>query len=226
MSNRKFSFVENEFYHLYNRGNSKQKIFHDEEDYKRFIHLMHACNQTKNFKSDDLQKHQGLLNTSKNDSIVSIGAYCLMPNHFHILLAGVSEDGVSKFMQKLITAYVMYYNKKYKRTGSLFEGRFKAEYLNSDKYLKYIYSYIHLNPLKLIDKNWKTNGLMSKGKSWKFLRDYPYSSFFDYDNVKSRPESKILNRNKFPDYFPTAESFTEEIECWFNYRKSSPLGQT
>ena len=180
MPSRKISFAAGEYYHLYNRGNSKQQIFHDEEDHKRFIHLLFACNQAGNFKSDDLTSSQGLLSIHIKNPIVSIGAYCLMSNHFHLLIIGKEDSSISKFMQKLITAYVMYYNKKYKRTGSLFEGRFKSEHLNSDKYLKYIYSYIHLNPLKLVDKNWKTNGLISKNESWTFLNKYYYSSFLDY----------------------------------------------
>jgi putative transposase len=220
---RKISFAEGEFYHLYNRGNSKQQIFHDDEDYKRFAHLLFACNQLGNFKSDDLGKNQGLLSVSIADPIVSIGAYCLMPNHFHILITQNSKDSISKFMQKLITAYVMYYNKKYQRTGALFEGRFKSEHLNSDRYLKYIYSYIHLNPLKLIDKNWKISGLIDREKSWSYLEQYAYSSFIDFASTGSRLESKILNTKAFPDYFPNTKFFLTEIKNWFNYGEELAL---
>src|SRR3989338_7977757 len=138
MSNRKVSFAPFEFYHLYNRGNSKQKIFHDKEDYQRFVGLLYACNESENFKSDDLKAEQGLFHVVPSDPIVSIGAYCLMPNHFHILVTSSKEGAISKFMQKVSTAYVMYYNKKYGHTGGLFEGRFKSRHAGSDRYLKYI----------------------------------------------------------------------------------------
>lgn len=218
MSIRKVLFVSGEYYHLYNRGNSKQKIFHDEEDHKRFVGLLYVCNQKENFKSDDLKKDQGLLNIKVEDPIVAIGAYTLMPNHFHILITGLEDVSISKFMQKLTTAYVMYYNKKYKRTGSLFEGKFKSEYLGSDNYLKYIYSYIHLNPLKLIDKDWKEIGLMSKKNSWIFLKKYQHSSFLDYFEPKKRKESKVLNKILFPGYFSSRRVFIDDIKDWITYK--------
>ena len=139
MSIRKVSFSSGEYYHIYNRGNSKQKIFHDKEDYERFIGLLYACNQNANLRADDLKKDQGLFSIIRMGIIAGIGAYVLMPNHFHILITEVKEGGISKFLQKLTTAYVMYYNKKYKRTGSLFEGKFKAQHLSYDVYLKYIF---------------------------------------------------------------------------------------
>src|SRR3989344_1004827 len=150
MSIRKVPFVATEYYHLYNRGNSKQLIFRDSQDYWRFIVLLYTCNSQSNFRmslvNDSAEKDPYLWDRGKQ--LVSIGAYCLMPNHFHILIKEKGESGITKFMQKLSTAYVMYYNLKYKRSGALFEGKFKAEHLGTDRYLKYIFSYIHLNPIK------------------------------------------------------------------------------
>src|SRR3989344_754162 len=164
MSLRKTPFVSNEYYHLYNRGNSKQKIFHDTEDYRRFITLLYTCNSENNFRmflvENGFEKDPYLWQRGKN--LVSIGAYCLMPNHFHILVTEGEEGGISKFMQKLSTAYVMYYNQKYERTGGLFEGKFKSEHLDKDTYLKYIFSYIHLIPIKLLQKDWREVGIKNK----------------------------------------------------------------
>jgi putative transposase len=145
MSIRKVSFVPLEFYHIYNRGNSKQKIFHNKNDYEHFVGLLYVCNQKENFKMDNLRKGKNLFDLGKDTSIVDIGAYVLMPNHFHLLLTQRDGGDISKFMQKLSTAYVMYYNKKYNRTGSLFEGKFKSQNLESDRYLKYIFSRLFLN---------------------------------------------------------------------------------
>jgi len=176
--------VEGEYYHIYNRGNSKQRIFRDKSDYERFLGLLFACNSSENFKIDNLNKKESLLNYPRGKQIVYIGAYCLMPNHFHILITDAGEENVSKFMQKLITAYVMYFNKKYQRTGSLFEGKFKAEHAGSDRYLKYLFSYIHLNPIKLVEPKWKEKGIQNKSKVLKYLEEYQHSSCLEYLGIE------------------------------------------
>lgn len=216
MSLRHVSFVEHEYYHIYNRGNSKQKIFHDKEDGNRFVGLFYACNQKGNFKSDNLKKDEGLYNTLIQDQLVAIGAYCLMPNHFHILITQIEDGGISKFMQKVNTAYVMYYNKKYARTGSLFEGKFKAEHASTDRYLKYLFSYIHLNPVGLINSTWKEKRIQNKQTVLNYLNTYPYSSFLDYTNIK-RVQNKILDTKKFPNYFLNKKDFLNEIFDWLKY---------
>jgi len=212
---RKISFVSGEYYHIYNRGNSKQVIFRDKNDYARFLGLLFACNSSENFKIDNLNKKESLFNVSRGNQIVYIGAYCLMPNHFHLLLTNIEEGGISKFMQKLITAYVMYYNKKYNRTGSLFEGKFKAEHVNKDQYLKYLFSYIHLNPVKLIEPEWKEGGIQNKSKVKKFLEQYQYSSYLDFLGIE-RLEKIILDKKSFPNYFYSKKDFKEEIFEWIN----------
>lgn len=212
MSIRPVAFVSGEYYHIYNRGNSKQQIFHNKEDYNHFIKLLFICNSTKNFKLSFLSGD--IYEVKRGDQLVSIGAYCLMPNHFHILVTPIEEGSLSKFMLKLSTAYSVYYNKKYERTGSLFEGKFKSKYLDTDIYLKYVFSYIHLNPVKIIDSEWKEKGLKNKIKVLDFLGQYYYSSYLDYMGIL-RKENKILNRENFPDYFPTVKSFKREIFDWF-----------
>lgn len=216
MSIRKVSFVPSEYYHIYNRGNSKQTIFHDKKDYIHFLGLLYACNQKENLKIDNLQKGQDLFSIEKDSTLVDIGAYCLMSNHFHILITQTEDGSISKFMQKLSTAYVMYYNKKYKRTGGLFEGKFKSRHLDTDQYLKYAFSYLHLNPVKLIEKEWKTKGIKNKTAAFEHLKKYEYSSFLDYLGVE-RIQNKILNTKSFPKYFPNKESFVEEIFEWLSY---------
>lgn len=217
MSIRKQSFVEKEFYHIYNRGNSKQKIFHDAKDYEHFISLLYACNSKNNFKIQNLNKKESLYDFERGNLIVSIGSYCLMPNHFHLLITQTQDGDISKFMQKLSTAYVMYYNKKYKRTGSLFEGKFKSQHINNDKYLKYLFSYIHLNPIKLIDKLWKEKGITNKNRALDYLNSYQYSSFLDFLG-KERLQNKILNIEFFPNYFPQKSLFLKEIFEWLIFK--------
>lgn len=203
MANRIIPLVTGEYYHIYSRGNSKQVIFHDEQDHQYFIHLLSIVNNNKRVKSRNSKEA-----VSPEEIVVSIGSYCLMPNHFHILFRQEKDGGIALFMQKLLTGYVGYYNKKYKRTGGLFEGRFKSKYAGIDTYLKYLFSYIHLNPLKIIDKDWKTAKLHDK--HFEFLLKYPYSSFREY----FRGNFEIVNRGTFPDYFPDKEIFLKEITSW------------
>jgi REP element-mobilizing transposase RayT len=214
MGMRKVSFVPGEYYHIYNRGNSKQKIFNSKGDCERFLKLLYLANSPAPFHYFDIENPY---NIKRPDKFVSIGAYCLMPNHFHLLItpSKASEEGISKFMKKLGTAYSMYFNTRYERVGSLFEGKFKSEHLDSDRYLKYIFSYIHLNPLKIMDKDWRKNGILNTNKAWKFLSKYKYSSFQDYVDTE-RIEAKILDRNDFPDYFPSTKSFKSEILDWIS----------
>lgn len=214
---RKVSFAFGEYYHIYNRGNSKQKIFQDKNDYLHFMFLLSILNTDKNVELRNIKK-DNLLNIKKVQPIVSIGAYVLMPNHFHILITEKIDGGVSKFMQKLSTAYVMYYNKKHTRTGSLFEGKFKSEHLHTDNYLKYIFSYIHLNPIKLIQKDWKEKGISDKNRALEFLKTYNFSSYFEYIGV-NRKEVSIINIKDFPDYFTNTSSFSKEILTWLNYKE-------
>jgi len=220
MSIRKVNFVSGEYYHIYNRGNSKQKIFHDEEDYLRFMALLYVSNTNQKFDFYNLNRSLNS-NTYKLELInqyVSIGSYCLMPNHFHILITEKIEGGISNFMQKLSTAYVMYYNKKYKRSGSLFEGKFKSEHLNTDNYLRYIFSYIHLNPVKLIQKDWEKRGIKDKKLVMEYLNKYRYSSYLDFIGEK-RPQKQILDLKAFPEYFPNKKSFIKEIFQWLSYKE-------
>jgi len=216
MSIRKVSFVFGEYYHIYNRGNSKQKIFHNKGDYLYFLKLLHVLNQKENKQLRD-HIHNIFVSHKDDNPLVAIGAYVLMPNHFHILITPTEDGNVSKYMQKVCTGYVMYYNQKYKRSGSLFEGKFKSQHANNDIYLKYLFSYIHLNPVKLIDKDWKEKGIKNTQKILDFLNSYEYSSYLDYVYENKRSQCILLNRKAFPDYFSSYKKFQNEILEWIEY---------
>ena len=214
MSIRPAPFLENEFYHIYNRGNSRQDIFLDEEDYARFVGLLYACNSIKKFHSNNLgiTSKDSFFKVERVDELVAIGAYVLMPNHFHILMTPLVPEGISVFMQKLSTAYVMYFNRKYSRVGSLFEGKFRSTYVSEDRYLKYLFSYIHLNPMKLLDSDWKQK--FSDKKLFEYIKSYQYSSYLDFTGMH-RLETKILSRLYFPIYFKSKKDYADEILSWF-----------
>ncbi|MFZ1019703.1 MAG: transposase [Minisyncoccia bacterium] len=208
MALRKQSFAPGEYYHLYNRGTEKRIIFLDKQDYGHFLFLMHICNTTKSIELRNIGE-----NFDRGKTIVDIGAYCLMPNHFHILVHEKTEGGISKYMRKLLTAYSMYFNKKYERTGKLYEGVFKSTHANSDNYLKYLYSYIHLNPAKLIDKNWKENKNRKTKLLLEYVFAYPYSSLKEYVSKKF----KIINPSKFPVYFKNPTEHKKELLEWLSF---------
>lgn len=183
----------------------------DAEDEKRFIRLLFLCNGDSSIVYK-LTKFTPLLEIKKGGSLTAVGAYCLMPNHFHLLLKEVKEGGITRFMRKLLTAYSSYFNKKYERTGSLFGSEFKSEHLNTDEYLKYVFSYIHLNPLKLSNPNWKEE--VDKEGAENFLKIYKNSSYLDFIG-EEREESCILNKLAFPEYFPSSKSFRDDLLSWF-----------
>ena len=157
------------------------------------------------------------------EPLVSISAYCLMPNHFHLLIREIRDGGISKFMQKLTTAYTMYFNIKNERTGALLEGGFKARHADTDEYLKYLISYIHLNPVKLIDPKWKEEGIADTQHAKTYLEQYPYSSYLDYLG-KERVQGKILDRASLPEYFESVKDFESNLAEWLNYNPKTYRG--
>ncbi len=213
--NRNFSFAPEEYFHIYNRGTDKRNIFNNQKDYQRFLESLYLFNSTERVILRLVPKKDRFL-YNREETIVDIGAYCLISNHFHILVRSKSDKGVSQFMQKIQTAYSMYFNKKYGRSGSLFQGSFKAQHITRDEYLKYLFAYIHLNPIKIINKTWKEKGINDLNKTKNFLNSYKNSSYLDYI-AKDRIETKILNKKAFPEYFNTKKNFKDFINFWLSF---------
>lgn len=217
---RKFSFAPGEYYHIYNRGTEKRKIFLDWRDHWRFMALLYVANsQSVIHLSDHEEKDPiNLFDLPRKGTLVDIGAYCLMPNHFHILVREPVGGNTSRFMLKLQTGYPMYFNKKHQRTGSLFEGPFRAKHITDDNHLKYLFAYIHLNPVKISDpKNWEKKIIPDPERAKSYLNGYRFSSL-PYYLGESLPENKILNPKSFPDYFaPDTEKFSSFINDWLAY---------
>lgn len=214
---RIINFAPKEFYHLYNRGTEKRDIFLSPNDYERFAALLYICNQL----SPAILRIQGktlseLIKIKQEENLVEIVTYCLMPNHIHLLVRASQENGISKFMQKLMTGYTMYFNKKYERAGALFQGKFKATHVSEDRYLNYLISYIHLNPIKLIEPEWKEIGISDLSRAEKYLDRYKYSSYLDYQD-QERIEKNIINKNSLPKYFKSKLDFKKTIIEWLGY---------
>lgn len=143
-------YLENGYYHIYNRGAGKSEIFLEDQDYRVFTHFL------KKYLAPEL-KHSLA-------SEVKLLAYCLMPNHFHFFVHQISKDEMVKLMRSLCTSYSMYFNKRYERSGTLFQGVYKAAIVETEPDFLHLSRYIHLNSHDL------------KG-DW---RKYPYSSYKAY----------------------------------------------
>ena len=202
---RKTTFAENECYHIYSRGVEKRKIFLNTKDYERFVALLYIMNQPNQFRMVDFLRNnkndlKSIFKEDKVYTLVSILGYCLMPNHFHLILNEHTEGGISKFMGKLLTAYSMYFNTKYERSGPLFTRPFRSEHINNEPQYMYIFSYVHLNPISLLEKNWKEQGVKNKKETEDFLTKYQYSSYQDFLNTANRSESVIIDFSKIPEF--------------------------
>jgi len=199
---RKQKFTTSEYYHVYSRGVERRKLFMSKKDYTRFVCLLYIMNQRKSFHFGNFFKTHRLndiFEEEVEETLVDIVSYVLMPNHFHLILYEKTEGGISKFMMKLLTAYSMYFNTKYERSGPLFVRPFRSQHISGDSYFLWIFSYVHLNPVKLIEPDFKEKGIKNIDICKNFLKFYTYSSYIDYIGI-NRPELKIINLSKIPEY--------------------------
>ncbi len=159
------------YYHIYNRGVEKRDIFLDEQDYKVFLGYIKFYLEVPDLQGQALQEKVSPSKVVKNYSEqIQLLAYCLMPNHFHFLIKQSTDRGIAEFMQSLTMKYVMYFNKKYMRVGSLFQGRYKTVLIGGEDQFVYITKYIHRNPIKLLPA----------GPGPADLEEYKYSSYGNY----------------------------------------------
>ncbi len=226
---RNISFGVDEFYHAYNRGTEKRLIFNDQNDRDRFLNLLFLANSSQSIELRRSHHRGGGLASApfvgafdqekRGETLVDIGAYCLMPNHFHLLVREKTESGLSAFIHKLLTAYTMYFNLKYKRSGALFEGPFRAKHIDDDNYLHYLFAYIHLNPIKIAFPAWPEADIANLADAEKYLTNYGFSSYLDYVAPELRPEGLILNKETFPEYFQKPADFSYFLADWVRYQK-------
>lgn len=182
--------IPESYYHVYARGHGRQNLFRDEEDFETFTNLF-ARYLSREQARDRNGKPYPHLNKK-----VSLLCYCLMKNHFHLLLYQRPEGAMSSLMRAIMTSYSRYFNKKYGLSGALFESRYKASRISSDPYLMHISRYIHLNP-----KNWKA---------------YPYSSIQDY--FIGKPE--WLESQQVIDLFGSLPIYADFLDDYTGYKES------
>lgn len=178
-------FLPDRSYHVYNRGVEKRLIFEDEQDYGVFL------NRLKLMLSDpdELERREDMPKQPIKSFYgqIELLAYCLMPNHFHLLIHQYDETALSEFMRTLSTSYTMYFNSRYDRVGSLFQGRYKGRLIDNDAYRLHISRYIHLNPLVLGED----------------IENYPYSSLYYFRTRALRwlsPGKVLEDHSSYQDY--------------------------
>lgn len=206
---RKQKLATDNIYHVYNRGVEKRHIFVDQHDYLRFINNLAIFNDTRPVLNAKYRvKEIETLDSRK--PFVDVLAFCLMPNHYHLLLQQKNDEGISKFMNKIGVGYANYFNLKYKRVGSLFQGTFKAVLIEKESQFLYIPYYIHLNPLDLIVKDWRENGIGKLKPAINFLDSYKWSSHRDYSG-KSK-FTGVLNMHPLNEFFVNPENYKEDFK--------------
>lgn len=201
---RKTEFANGEYYHIYNRGVDKREVFSDTKDYERFLLSMNLLNDERDglmlewrdilrvnprAKLLDFQELSSRINPR-----VEFNCYCLNPNHYHFILKQLRDDGVKTFMHKLSTSYTNYFNVKNDRSGSLFQGPFKAVHIDSNEYLLYLSAYVN--------KNNFIHGY-NKNDRW------PYSSLPDYLGER---KNKLINKNPILKQFNNIEQYKEFLK--------------
>lgn len=217
-------FSEAEWYHCFSRGIDKRKTFNNRIDYERFLALLYICNSNATIHRSDLYRTSlhNILSISRSGTLTAIGAFCIMPNHFHLLLKETQAHGISTFMQKLGTAYVMYFNLKYERNGSLFAKPFKSRHVSDDRYFQKVLQYIHFNPAEIFEPQWKDGVVHSMEVLEERLIGYPYSSLGSYVNKRNvlRP---ILDASVFDveSQLSPREMLVEARE-YYEHVKASP----
>jgi len=197
-----------ELYHLLNRGVEKRNVFVEEADYVRFVHDMYIFNNLA--PVDPNHRFKKIKNHRKRNLLVDIHAFCLMPNHYHMLVSEKNDNGISNFMRKLNMGYAKYFNEKYSRTGVLWQGIFRKIQVKRDAHFLYIPYYIHLNPLDLTVPKWRDGAVQNPGKAIDLLLRYRWSSFMDYYGIENFPS--LTNRVLLSDILGSQEDQKQVIK--------------
>jgi len=198
MKNRDYkNFASGNILHIYNRGNNKEKIFFDDQDYKAFLfRLGLSLGLTEielNKEKLIAMPYSRIRITNTDKKAFKLHAFCLMPNHFHLLIEQIGDVSISNLMLKICTSYAMYINKKHKRVGHIFQDQFKAVPIEGNSQLMCTSAYIHMNPVK--------------DKLVKHPEEYKWSSYNDFVSNRNLP---IINKELLISVFSDQKSFIKE----------------
>jgi putative transposase len=207
MKNRDYKqFAEGEYYHIFNRGVGKMDIFRDEKDFLFFLLLLKE-NLHPEKAPFSLSRREpsrgGYVRELLPENSFELVCYCLMPNHFHLVIRQMGDISISKLILKVCTSYSKYFNKKYNRVGGLFQGPFKAVHIDTDEYLLWLSCYIHQNP--------HTAGLVKNLKDWK------WGSYPDYIGAR---QGSLCKKDVVLERFKNARDYEKFVDSGFDIIKS------
>lgn len=172
-----------DIYHICNRGVEKRNVFLDDGDRARFVHDLFVMNDA-HASPNYIKQTRGNLSYEhhERESLVHIYAWCLMSNHYHVLLSPVDDDPtkLSLFAQKLGMGYSKFFNEKYQRSGALWQGKYRKVHIQRDAHFLYVPFYIHLNPLDMLMPEWRHGRVRDANKALDYLAKYRWSSYLDY----------------------------------------------
>lgn len=229
MPYRKEKFANNEIYHIILRGLDDNLIFKDINDYYRGIFSIYEFNNAKPIeirkrrqaRRKEKKKASGDPMSApfdKRDKLVEIFCFCFMPNHIHLLIRQLKENGITKFMRKVGAGYARYFNSKNKRRGYVFQNSFRCIQIKDDNQLRIIFNYIHANPISLIEPGWKEKGIKDTKEAVVFLEDYKWSSYKDYLGENNFPS--VTERKFMSDFMGGLEGSKIAIKDWIEYKKA------
>ena len=216
-----------EFYHTYNRGVDKRKIFLEERDYLRGVHDLYEFNDTNAVINLDrrcegcstsLTSVSDLIKKKPRDKLVSLGVWGFVANHYHLFSSPLQEKGLSVFHKKFGGGFTNFFNIKYQRSGALFQGRYKKVLVDNDIQALHLICYIHANPLDSWKSNWKEKGLtnLEIQNALKFLREkHRWSSHLDWWGIKNFPS--LIDVEFMRRFFKNSEEYQKFFIDWLKY---------
>jgi len=196
-----------DFFHLMGRGVEKRDIVLDDSDRLRFIHDLYAFNDINPVQNYELPSRRE--ERPKRSLLVYIHAFSLMTNHYHLLVSEAIENGISLFMQKLNMGYAKYFNERYERSGSLWQGKYRKVPITRDGHFLYVPYYVHLNALDLVMPEWREGRVQNISSALKHLEEYRWSSHLDYLGIKNFPS--ITHRNELRELLGTRATYEKTI---------------
>lgn len=209
-----------QIYHALNRGVDGRDLFKDDQDRIRFVHDLFEFNDQKPAPHVHTpQRIGGFVNPHIRKRLVDIHGWCLMKNHYHLILSERIDGGLSLFLRKLNVGYANYFNERYSRTGTLFQGRTKKIPVEHQSHFLYLLHYVHLNPLDYLSgsQNWRErskSGIKSSSEAVQYLTTYRWSSYLDYVGQKNFPSilSASLFKNSLGNYQREIIGFLKDAE--------------
>lgn len=212
-----------EIYHIFNRGVEKRSVFSNDSDRKRFIQNLYIFNDAIPIINNNRQNLREVrLLSDKQNQFVDILAFVLMPNHYHLMLKQITENGVTEFMRKIGTGYTNYFNTKYQRVGPLFQGKYKAALLENQRHFMYLPHYIHLNPLDIKFPEWRNGRIKNVKNAIKFLASYQWSSYAEYAAIPSK-FPKIIDEGFVNEFFEGPQQYQKNLNEWLAENNLSPI---